>query len=164
MLPISHQSKVLSEIQPKIVEAWAWASVPVPARGETKAGTAMAVPARGEATAAAAAMAVAPAAPAIPAGEATAEDMVNSVAAVAIPAAATAEADTPWEPTGTGTICGTPARADALPDLAVVRPVQEERASLGRRYEWSRRHSDESRVVRQPHRRENRANDLSSGH
>lgn len=163
MRPISHQSKTPSEMQLKIVAVWAWASVPVPARGETTAGTAMAVPARGEATAAAA-MAVAPAAPAVPAGEATAEDMVNSVAAVAIPAAATAEAGTPWEPTGIGTICGIPARADALPDLAAVRPVQEERASPGRRYEWTRRRSDESRVVRLPHRRENQANDLFSEH
>ena len=122
----------------------------------------MAVPARGEATAAAA-MAVAPAAPAVPAGEATAEGMVNSVAAVAIPVAVAA-AGTPWEPMGIGTISDTPARADALPDLAAVRPVQEEQASLGRRYEWTRRRSGESRVVRRPHRRENQANDLCSGH
>lgn len=86
----------------------------------------MAVPARDEAMAAAA-MAVATAAPAVPAGEATAEDMANSEVAVAIPAAAV-ETGTPWEPTGIGTICGIPAGADALPDLAAVRPAQQDQA------------------------------------
>ena len=64
---------------------------------------------------------------------------------------------------GIGTISGTPARADALPDLAVVRLVQVEQAPLARRYEWTRLRSDENRVVRLPHRRENQANDLCSG-
>jgi hypothetical protein len=149
-------------MQPKIVEAWALTSVPAPAHGETTAGTAMAVPARDEATAAAA-MAVAPAVPALPAGEATVEDMVNSVAVAAI-AAVMAEAGTPWEPMDIGTIFGTPAGADALPHLAEVRPVQQEQASLGDWYEWTRRRSGESRVVRRPDRREIQAKNLCLGH
>jgi hypothetical protein len=76
-----------------IVAVSAWTSVPVPARGGTTVGAAMAVPVRDEATAAAT-MAVAPAAPAVPRGEATAEDTVILVEAVAIPAAV-AETGTP---------------------------------------------------------------------